>query len=450
VKSLQPTILLSFLLVCCFSQTSVAQSADQPLTKYPPDALREEFQLVRTNLEKIHPGLYWHKSKAILDEQLDSCYRSIRDSMTIYGFYGVMRFLMSAIDDGHAECDLPKQALQHFLTHVRFFPMRLWFTGDKAYVLCDKDSIPSGTEIISINRHPMDEVIRRVFDLFPGDGVIRTNKLHQLNDDRNNFSAFYYFAYGPSSSFTVEYRAASGEIRNTNLAADYDRNIHCAVQGEKFHGLSLQFYPNQVAVLTVGRFDTKVSIFNAFLKRSFAEISQKQCRALILDMRNNGGGEDANGAALYSFLTTKPFQYYASIETTQRKLRPEEHAQLRLQQPAATPFSGEVYILTNGWTFSSATEFCSVTRSEKRGPFIGEETGGGYYGNTSGDDTTLVLPHTHLTVAITKEKYTMAVREAQFPDRGIIPDYPILPSLTDWIGQNDVQLKLALRLVGAK
>lgn len=153
-------------------------------------------------------------------------------------------------------------------------------------------------------------------------------------------------------------------------------------------------------------------------------------------------------AALYSYLTDKPFSYYASLEAVERKARPEEHPQLRLQQPAAAPFLGKVYFLINGNSFSATAEFCAVARSERRGEFIGEETSGGYYGNTSGYDTLLLLPNTRIKVDIPLIKYTVAVRPAQYPDRGIIPEHVVIPSIADVMAHKDVALEYALRLAG--
>jgi hypothetical protein len=444
-------ILLCFVLtVSSIGMTAGAQTPDKVWRKYPPAALKKDFSFLRDNLQKIHPGLYRYKSKEVMDALIDSCYRSIQDSMTIFEFYRITSFIIAAIEDGHADCELPKGALADLERHNRMWPLRLWSTGDKTYVFCEKNGLPPGTEIVSIDQHPIGEVINRIFDCLQSDGAIRTGKLHLLNDHADYFSVLYYIVYGRKTVFTVEYRNAAGELQKTDLPADYVRNIQCGIQTEKRKGLGLDFSPNGVAVLTVGTFETKEARFNHFLENAFAEISRKQCGALIIDLRNNGGGEDGNGAALYSWLSNKPFSYYASLETVKRKIRPEEHAQLRLQQPAAAPFSGPVYFLINGYSFSATAEFCAVARNERRGPFIGEETGGGYYGNTSGDDTLVVLPDTKITADIGLIKYTMAVREAEYPDRGIIPEHPVTRSLADVIGHKDVVLQYALQLAGAK
>jgi len=441
------TILLLFILTASF--IGMTAGAQMPDKRFSPVALKKDFLLLKDTLETTHPGLYRYKSKEVMDALFDSCYRSIQDSMTLYEFFRIVCVITSAVGDGHADCEPPKGLLDQVKKQTKLFPLRLWLTGDKAYVLCEASGLPSGTEIISIDQHPIGEITSRLSNCFPGDGAIQTKKLHFLNDFFGYFSLAYYIFYGQQSVFTVEYRNAAGEIQKRDMAADYIRNIRCKIQTEKIKGLALHFTPDGVAILSVGSLEKKESKFNQFLQSSFARISRHQCKALIVDMRNDGGGEDGNGAALYSYLSSKCFSYYASLETVKRKYRPEEHPQLRLQQPAAAPFSGKVYFLINGWTFSAAAEFCAVARSERRGPFIGEETGGAYYGNTSGDDITVILPNTRINVDIDLIKFTMAVRQAEYPDRGIIPEYPVIPSLADIIAQKDVQLQYALHLAGA-
>jgi C-terminal processing protease CtpA/Prc len=443
-------ILLCFLLTASLIGVGVdAQAPDKEWRKYPPDAIRSDFLLLRDTLQKIHPGIYRYKTKEVMDALLDSCYSSIRDSMTVFEFYRVVSVVIAAIEDGHADCKLPQYSMLDLVKHTRMWPWRLWFTADKTYVFCGKNGFAPGTEIVSIDRHPIGEIINRMFDCLPSDGAIRTGKLHALNDNFRRFSLLYCFVYGPKSIFTVEYRNVAGEIQEADLPADYVSNIRCDIKPEEEKGLGLDFRPNGVAVLTVGTFETGKEKFDDFLESSFAEINRKQCKALIIDLRNNGGGADGNGAALYSYLTNKSFSYYSSLEAVQRKIRPEEHPQLQLQQPAANPFLGKAYFLINGNSFSATAEFSAVARSEKRGVFIGEETGGGYYGNTSGYDRLVVLPNTDIRVDVPLIKYTMAVRPAEYPDRGIIPEYPVGRTLADMMAGRDVVLAYALNLAGA-
>ncbi|HMC86132.1 MAG TPA: hypothetical protein VKI61_11430, partial [Chitinophagaceae bacterium] len=91
-----------------------------------------------------------------------------------------------------------------------------------------------------------------------------------------------------------------------------------------------------------------------------------------------------------------------------------------------------------------------IAKTNGRAIFIGEECGGGYYGNSSGDEAMVTLPNSQLTARIPLIKYTMAVKKDVYADRGVIPDYPIYPTIEDIIEHTDNQLAYAVRLIGKK
>jgi C-terminal processing protease CtpA/Prc len=117
-----------------------------------------------------------------------------------------------------------------------------------------------------------------------------------------------------------------------------------------------------------------------------------------------------------------------------------------VQQPRAPVFTGRLWILIDGGTFSTAAEFCSVARSLKRGTFIGEETGGTYEGNTSGTFAILTLPHTGIRAIVPLVRYRLAVTPPAHPGRGIIPDYAVNVHAP---GRESAPLDRALELIRA-
>jgi hypothetical protein len=56
----------------------------------------------------------------------------------------------------------------------------------------------------------------------------------------------------------------------------------------------------------------------------------------------------------------------------------------RLQKPNKITFKGDVFVLTDGLCMSSCADFVAIMQANKTAVIIGEETGGGYQGNTSG------------------------------------------------------------------
>jgi C-terminal processing protease CtpA/Prc len=78
------------------------------------------------------------------------------------------------------------------------------------------------------------------------------------------------------------------------------------------------FEDGKIARITIHQFGgyadpEKKQGFRDFYKESFETIHTKGSKALIIDLRNNGGGEDELGQLLLSYLVDKPFKYYDDL-----------------------------------------------------------------------------------------------------------------------------------------
>jgi C-terminal processing protease CtpA/Prc len=213
-----------------------------------------------------------------------------------------------------------------------------------------------------------------------------------------------------------------------------------------------------------------------WLEESFKTLRAKDAKGLILDLRNNGGGEDMYGALLLSYLTDRPFRYLERIElktiapsfkrysdwssNVENSLREGTfsnpaggflgttnlHQGLAVQKPSDHPFLGKVFVLTDGGTFSTAADFCAVTHHLNRATFVGEETGGGYCGNNSGFEPRVRLPNSKLQVRVPMYEYWNAVSAPERKRSGTIPDVPVETKVADWLLANDQPLEKALNL----
>jgi C-terminal processing protease CtpA/Prc len=235
------------------------------------------------------------------------------------------------------------------------------------------------------------------------------------------------------------------------------------------------FDEGKIADLKIHRFGGTVNKMGLrkFLQESFTEIAKKKSTALVLDLRDNGGGADDLGKLLLSFLIDQPFKYYDDlvlnalafsfakyspqkralpVDRFERqpngKYRMVKHPNWGLQQPSKPTFTGRVYILINGNSFSTTSEFLSHAHARKRATFIGEESGGGYYGNTSDPGLLLVLPNTKLQAYVPLMTYYMAVRYDQPASHGVVPDYPVHYTIEELLEGKDKELTLALELAG--
>jgi C-terminal processing protease CtpA/Prc len=220
------------------------------------------------------------------------------------------------------------------------------------------------------------------------------------------------------------------------------------------------------------------SNYRNWVDDTFKLLHDKGTQTLIIDLRGNGGGDDNYVAALVSCLTDKPFRFYDHIDVNtvtptfkdqlDFHLSPERlkefrdglapnpqggyrltiplHQGLAEQQPAKYPFLGKVFVLMDGGSFSGAADFCAVVHHLQRATFIGEETGGGYYGNNSGMMPTLTLPISKLQVRLPLYSYWNAVPGYDAKNHGVRPDYLVEMKVADILNGIDAPLQKALQL----
>ncbi len=98
------------------------------------------------------------------------------------------------------------------------------------------------------------------------------------------------------------------------------------------------------------------------------------CDAVIVDLRQNGGGDPAQIQLICSYFFAEPAHlndiYTRSTDRT-------EHYWTLPYVPGPKPVGADLYILTSRNTFSGAEEFSYNMKNLKRGTIVGETTGGG-------------------------------------------------------------------------
>jgi C-terminal processing protease CtpA/Prc len=123
-----------------------------------------------------------------------------------------------------------------------------------------------------------------------------------------------------------------------------------------------------------------------------------------------------------------------------------DHPNLGLKQPREPVFAGRVFVLENGRSFSATGEFMTAVYANKRGVFVGEESGAGITGNTSGIMIGVKLDNSGITVSIPMVGYYMAGDHGPHPERGILPDHEVIPTVEDILAGRDPVMEFALDL----
>lgn len=458
----------------------ITPSTSKVNRKFQAKQLKEDFLIFRKVLEEAHPGLYRYTDKKVLDADFDNAFKRLNGEMTEREFFPIVASIVSAIRCGHTQ-SIPSS---EYMNYLKTFPLNLRFIKGKAYVISSPDNaIMPGSELLSINGKKMSDITRTLLAHLPADGDIETGKYRRLD---RLFEFYYNLLIEQPDSFNVEYYdAAKRQKKKISVPPLIENEAKVRARfddGKK--PLRLEFLPeSNAALLTINTFDdstiTKAGQdYRRFMEAAFQEIKEKKIQNLIIDLRSNGGGDDEFGSLLFSYLTDEEFRYFDYIETSTSKITLAQYSDTsaeinkmfaedlmpgvagrfrlkdsvdfnlqQLQQPQKNHFDGKVWFLTTGQSFSTTADFCSIAHHHRRGSFVGEEVGGGYYGNNSRYWVRLTLPNTRLRVFIPLWKYVNAVSGYAYPRRGVMPDYPVQPTVQDVLNGVDTEMIYTLKLI---
>ena len=300
--------------------------------------LKKDFSVFKTALTEAHPGIYRYESKATIDSLFQQTEKELKDSISRQQFYRILSPSVAAMHCGHTKFNPEGEYDENHLYHYYYgtenlFPLKIYFAGQKAFFVDSYDKAPEcekGTEITAINGRPIDDMIAFLFKNIVADGRVVTSKYLELN---NYFSAYYANLIESPGQFRLTLKKKDGDlftatIPSTSLVRiqEYEKS-HASPSGSAFN---LTFPESQVALMRIKAFYPmqKGDDFDAFLKKAFAEIKEKETKKLIIDLRNNEGGNDRWGEMLFSYLTDKPFRYYESLRIPGKNYSFRQYAEL--------------------------------------------------------------------------------------------------------------------------
>ena len=421
--------------------------------KYSQQEVIEDVQFLRESLEKAHYNLYAYTTREAFDQNFEKVKSSItKDSLSILEITSLFQAVISKANNGHTEIPFPATAYFEYAdSGGTLFPLEIAFENGKALIrknLSNNDALEIGSEVISINNLTINEVLEKIYPLISAER--RYFKLAKL--ELFSFPRYYWQAFGEQKNFEVEIKknaiSEKYQLKSIDLIEgfEYKRNdIFSSTRG-------LRFLDNS-AYLIPGNFGGDEKEYKNFIDSSFVEIKRKNLPNLIIDLRNNLGGDDSFSDYLVSYIADQPFRwcseftlktsailkdhvqknydttnpYWKSVLTNEDgSIYPYEFDEYN-PQPKEKRYSGKVYVLVNRQSHSQSAVTASQIQDYKFATIVGEETGdfpslyASQYGYT--------LPHTGVEVKIAKG-YIVRVNGSKKPE-GVLPDIYIKDHLLD-------------------
>jgi len=442
---------------------------------FSPAQIVEDAEYLHAKLKSKHPHLYLYTAKDSVETFFNTI-SEIQDSLTTLEFYNKISLFSDVIKDGHTLFFPSTEALNFHNRQSVFFPFKLFCKERRLFVEANYSSaeeLAPGFEILSINHVSADSILQHCLMRLMRDGHNMNYPFWIMN---NYFSEYYSYFFGHPANYFIRYRADEGTVWELTVQALHKNEIAAnrvnrygnkakarGMNPTPLDGITLQIdRGSSWAILTIRDFDSNIlkhlyqQNFSKSLKAYFSQIRQSPVNDLILDLRGNQGGDLKNGILLLSFLMQEPFQVVerfavvANSESDDMNTRNKEKKGrgANVFNPRSDAFSGNLYLLVDGGSFSNSGIVASALRHYKRGIIIGEETGGNEK-VLCGYESLTVLPNTRLQVYIPTRQFVIRDMPGN-KGRGVIPDFIISPSIQGLISGKDEVLEYCIGLIKDK
>jgi C-terminal processing protease CtpA/Prc len=313
------------------------------------------------------------------------------------------------------------------------------------------------------------------------DGSNDGKRLSQLDSGENGnaMDRFLPLLHPPGArGYALTLRPRGGTRREVTVTAmtANERERLLIAAGKPMPGNDWRFeIDGDTATLTLPTFSFWNGGFdwNDFLDRSFATLDEKKIPNLILDLRDNEGGDDAIGHALIAHVLSAPLTIPATRAETAYERAPYDLVRYldtwdfsffdrtgqvirgegrnwvlrdqdadRIIAPVANPYRGKVVLLTGPQMSSAGYLIARDFKASGAATLIGRETGGSLRGLNGGQLAWMVLPISGVSIDI---PLISGFAKTAEPDRGVLPDIAVRTRLEDVAAGVDPDLVEAKR-----
>jgi len=395
------------------------------LKRFNIEYLHQDLEFIYTNLKKYHPQVFSHTSRDAMDLIVDNVKDKINAPLTINEFYFFASEITDNIHCSHTGIRLPETYRKRRNTRVEAFPLQLYFMDGKAfYIPHDAETsspILPGSEIISINNLPVENIVDTLFFLIPAEGQNISTKYNILN---NNFNELYPHL-DKANEFLVEFKNGDNlektivsSISNKRLKTEAQENRNTKI-------LNFEMLENEeLGILKIPSFAIpNMEEYLQELDRVFRFLKSNGVQDLIVDLRDNAGGHPIFAAQLLSYLTNQNFTYFKRNEEVV-----EFEPLYNPMNPNTLNFQGKLYVFVNGGCLSTTGHLISLLAYHTNAKFIGEQPGSTYRCNDK--SVQLICPITKLELNVPTTTFTTPA-EQYFNLHPFHLDYKISNSIFD-------------------
>lgn len=403
-----------YFLILVFSSFKVlfAQTSDKIEWK-------NDLEIYKTSLEQKHINLYHSVSKEVFEKEWKNIYNNV-DTLNDFQIIIKLMRLTRCINDGHTSVSLRNMSIHQF-------PFEVKLIGNRWYIVKvdNKHKKLLMLPLVAIDDVPIEEVSTKISEVAQFveneySQIVRTadylniaELLFALNVTKKEDKAVFTFLDASNNRLKITLDALSSE--NSTDFTHLTLGVPEIQKPSKPSFPYLWFSPIKNTKALYINFEGYPTFqeMQGFGEKLVSYISKNQIKQLIIDMRNNGGGDLYVGVVLA----------YA------------------LNLSDSLDWKNGVFVLTSNKTFSAATSNAALFKQLLNAKIVGEPTGSNPNGYQDMD--TFELPGSKLVITYSKRLFKLSDTK----NKPLYPSLVIKPTLKDYKNNNDLVLSKLIKMI---
>jgi C-terminal processing protease CtpA/Prc len=404
---------------------------------FAPSVLVADFDTWISGMRALNPDLSIRADMQVLNREAGRIRGELTGPMSRREAWLHFAQLNPYLRDAHGGIQMPdyREALEaHLKAGGHIIPIEVRFAADGSLrvftVAPGTGAIAPGDLVLSINGHSADQMVAIMMSLSIGDtpGGQRTWV-------GRRFAMLFRYLYGDTGQYDVVVQSASGcplLVRATGGTV-LPEALQSQPTAQELFGWRI--LSDNIGYLRVDGFNGDMKdALDKLTQTAFAAFKERNVRALIVDVRENGGGDDPLWEQdLVDHFTTKPYVQLSHYVTRITKdnadpgdvigtIQSADYSKL-FTPPAVDPirFNGPVYILGGPYSYSATIQFMVAAQDFGLARIAGAESNA--FSCQTGQVKHIDLPWTGLSAATPIIAYTRP--SGHGCKRGVIPDVPI-------------------------
>ena len=368
------------------------------------DEVKEDIDYTMKMLRERHPAWLEKKNERVdaleakYKEELAKLDESGRDSFTVLEEWQIISGLLHVMRDGHTTVgpNIERPLFLDDFAEIKTYGVPTKINGEPTEDVYERFKLYFSYELESfVETHFETNAI--IYEPYLRWAEVDTSEGVTYTFDTEDGPKDYHYSFVPYK-----------EVKNNEAdESEVDDWVYYKVDRE-----------NKIGILTVKECNYNYK-YKEVVRNFFVEVEATDTKDIIVDLRGNGGGNSNVANEFISYLGVDKIKGLRCHVRYGFLLFKFDNPTWKIDRKSPA-FSGNVYVLTNAKTFSSALDYAMLVRDNGLGVIVGEAAGNSP--DSYGDVLDFLTPNSKLHLGIPFQRW-FRVDNTQ-PGDVLAPDYP--------------------------